>query len=178
MQAVCDRFADVIAFVLVRDVIADDAGPLLEGEQFAQIYAQRMQRLIAPAKEHGLPVAISTPGAIMPLLPMMHEIGFDIIHPSSFDHHAIHAAREAWRDKLVFAGGIPAEALRQSSPKDIKQQVKQACQQLMPGSGYIFGVSGTVTDDIPPENFVAMTQALHQYGRHTHLGASISSDLL
>ncbi len=175
MQAVCDRFSDVISFVLVRDVIADDAGPLLDGDQFAQLYKQRMQRLIAPAKEHGLAVAISAPGAIQPLLPMLHEIGFDIIHPSSFDYRAIRTAREAWRDKLVFAGGIPAETLRRSNAKEIQQQVKQVCQQLTPGSGYIFGVSGMVTDDIPPENFVAMTQALHQYGRHTHLDASISS---
>ncbi len=178
MQAVCDRFADDISFVLIRDVIAHESGALLGKEQLAAIYVQRMRQLIAPAKEHGLAVAISAPGAIQPLLPMLYEIGFDIIHPSSFDYRAIRTAREAWRDKLVFAGGIPAETLQRSSAKEIKQQVKQACQQLTPGSGYIFGASGMVTDDIPPENFVAMTQALHRYGRYTHLGDSIPSDHL
>lgn len=177
MQAVCDRFSDAIAFVLVRDVIANDAGPLLDEGQFAQLYTARMRRLIAPAKEHGLPVAISTPGAITPLLPMLYDIGFDIIHPSSFDYHALHAVKKTWQGKLVFAGGISAETLSQNHPKAIRQQVKQVCQQLTPGSGFIFGVSGAVTDQIPPENYVAMVQALHEYGRHTHLGASIPTNV-
>jgi len=166
MRAVCDRFSGDISFVLVRDVIAYDAGPLLELSQFASVYLQRMQQLIAPAKDHELPVAIAASGAIAPLLPMLNEIGFDIIHPSSFDQNDIRAAKKTWGGKLVFAGGMPADILRYGDQKTIQQQVIETCQHLAFDGGYIFGVSGAISDDIPPENFVAMTQALHQYGRH------------
>ncbi len=165
MRAVCDRFADDIAFVLVRDVIANDTEPLLEQERFAEVYFQRMQRLIAPAKEHGLPAAISTSGAIHSLLPMLHEIGFDIIHPTSFDLAGMRAAKETWQGKLVFAGGISPDILRKGNQKLIEQQVIETCQQLSFEGGYLFGVSGAITDDIPPENFIAMAHALHQHGR-------------
>ncbi len=176
MQAVCDRFADDISFVLVRDVIANAAGPLLPVDQLSQVYHHRMQRLIAPAREHGLPVAISTPGAIAPLLPMLQAIGFDIIHPASGDSRDIEALREAWPDGLVFAGGYPAAALRDGGPTDIAQEVREICTRLGPDGGYIFGVSGAVTDDIPPENFMAMTQALHQYGRYLHASPTPAPD--
>jgi uroporphyrinogen-III decarboxylase len=147
-------------------MIARDAGPLLDLSQFAAVYLRRMQQLIAPAKDHELPVAIAAPGAIAPLLPTLHEIGFDIIHPISFDQNDIRAAKERWRDKLVFAGGVPADILRYGDQETIQQQVIETCQHLASDGGYIFGVSGAISDDIPPKNFVAMTQALHQYGRH------------
>ena len=175
MQAVCDRFADNISFVLVRDVIANDAGPLLELDRFTDLYIQRMQRLIAPARDHELPVAISSPGDVMPLLPMFREIGFDIVHPSSLDYQAIGEAKKAWEDKLVFAGGLHADTLRFGDQQTIQQQVIETCQHLSADGGYIFGVSGTITDDIPPENFVVMTQALHQHGRKIHQGIASPS---
>ena len=176
MQAVCDRFAGNISFVLVRDVIASDAGPLQGMDQFEDIYAQRMQRLIAPAKDHELPVAISTPGDVSSLLPMLHDIGFDIIHPTSFDLADVRAAKEAWQGKLVFAGGMPVDVLRHGDQKTIQQQVIETCQYLAADGGYIFGVSGVISDDIPPENFVAMTQALHQHGRNMR-NISAASDM-
>ena len=176
MQAVCDRFADDISFVLVRDVIADGAGPLLELGQFVDVYARRMQQLIAPAKDHEIPVAISTSGAMAPLLPMLHEIGFDIIQPTSFALQDIRAAKDVWQGRLVFAGGVPTDTLRRGDPQDIERQVIETCQQLAPGGGYIFGVSGDITDDIPPESFVTMTYALHQHGRRTHLSAPATSE--
>jgi len=169
MQAVCDRFADDISFVLVRDVIANDAGPLLGLDRFRDVYFQRMQRLIAPAKDHELPVAISTPGAMTPLLPMLYEIGFNIIQPTSLDHNGIRDAKKSWQGKLVFAGGLSSDTLRYSDQETIQRQVIESCQHLAADGGYIFGVSGAVSDDISPENFVAMTQALHQHGRRTHL---------
>ena len=178
MQAVCDRFADDISFVLVRDVIAHEAGALSGKEQLEALYVQRMQQLIAPAKDHDLPVAISTPGAVAPLLPMLHEIGFDIIHPASLDHNAIRAAKEPWQEKLVFAGGVTSDILRYGDQQVIQQHVREVTQYFAEHSGHIFGVSGTITDDIPPENFVAMTQTLNQHGRHTQWGASFTSDLL
>ena len=178
MQAVCDRFADDIAFVLVKDVIADDDGPLLKIEQFAEIYTQRMKRLIAPARDHGLPVAISTSGKMASLLPLLHDIGFDIIHATSFDGESINAFKETWRGQLVFAGGFPAALLRDGSPQVIQERVQGMCATLAPGGGYIFGVSGTISDDIPPENFVAMTQALHQHGRRLQLDIPSTSDPL
>ena len=164
MQAVCDRFSDDISFVLVRDVIANDTGPLLDLKHFAEVYQHRMQRLIASAKEHGLPVAISSPGMLQSLFPILHEIGFDIVHPISLDYQAMHAARNTWHGKLIFAGGFPIATLRQGDPQSIQQQVVETCQELAADGGYIFGVSGAITDAIPPENFVTMTQALHYQG--------------
>ena len=175
MQAVCDRFADDISFVLVRDAIANDAGPLLPVEQLEKVYVRRMQRLIAPAKDHGLSVAISTPGAIVSLLPTLKQIGFDIIHPASVDGEDIRALADLWPEDMVFAGGMPADLLRDGSPEDVEQQVRDLYVHWVPRKGYIFGVSGVISDETPPENYLAMTQALHQYCRDGQPGIAAVS---
>jgi uroporphyrinogen-III decarboxylase len=100
---------------------------------------------------------------------MLHEIGFDIVHPTSLDYNGLRTAKETWQDKLIFAGGVSADTLRHGDQETIQQQVIESCRQLSADGGYIFGVSGAITDDIPPENYVVMTQALHQHGRNAYL---------
>ncbi|NIV29243.1 MAG: hypothetical protein GWN58_06955, partial [Anaerolineae bacterium] len=53
--AVCDRFAGDLAFVQVDEdlrAVGDDI------ELFMELYPQRMERLIAPARQHGKLVAL------------------------------------------------------------------------------------------------------------------------
>jgi len=166
MRSVCDRFAGELSFVVVRDEIADMANSHIPPNILQELYPERMRRLITPAKEYGLPVAIHTQGDIEQHLALLYDIGFDIIHPASSAANTLRAYKEAWQGKLVFAGGFPVAALRQNNPEEIAQQVKTICAQLSPTGGYLFGVSGAIDENIPPENFVAMTQALHQYGRY------------
>ena len=163
MRSVCDRFANELSFVMVRDEIASMVDARFPPDILQELYAQRMHRLIAPAKQYGLPVAIHSRGDTGRLLPLLHDIGFDIIHSASADANDLRMYKEAWRGKLVFSGGIPAAALRQGDQEDVTQLVNEICTQLSPGGGYIFGVSGLVDDAIVPGNFVAMAQALHQY---------------
>jgi len=165
MQAVSDRFAGELLFVLIKDVVADDAGPLLDIDLLKDVYAPRMKRLIALIRDHELPVAISTPGAINQLLPLFHDIGFDIVHLATSEKNDLYAYQETWPGKFVFAGGFPVSILRDGSHDDIVWQMQKICRRLS-SVDYLFGVSGTIDDDVAPENFVAMTQAFHQCKYH------------
>ena len=64
MRAVCDRFADDIALVMVNDDIAHNTGLLIRHEMFMEIFPDRMKRLIAPAKEHEKLVLMHTDGKL------------------------------------------------------------------------------------------------------------------
>ena len=41
---------------------------------------------------------------------------------------------------------------------------------MAPGGGWVLGSSTSIMEGLPPENFVAMTQAAHKYGRYGSLG--------
>ena len=54
--------------------------------------------------------------------------------------------------------------------KYIDDTVREYCERLGPGGGWVLGSSTSIMEGIPPENFVAMTRAVHKYGRYGALG--------
>ncbi len=170
IRAVCDRFANDLAFILINDDIAHNAGPLISPDMLREIFTPRMKRLIAPAKEHGKLVAMHTDGKLDRLLPLLAEIGFDILHPIQPESNDIWCLRKRWAGKMAIIGNIPTTLLAFGHPEEIEERVKKYCLELAPGGGYVLGSSTSINQDIPPENFLAMVQAVHKYGRYDSLG--------
>jgi len=170
MQAVCDRFAQELAFILVNDDIGHNAGLMIHPDMFMEIFPERMKRLIAPAKAHGKLVAMHTDGKMDKILPILSDIGFDIAHPLEPESNDIFALKKQWGDRLALVGNIPTALLAYGSKEEIEEMVRVYCAGLGPGGGYVLGSSTSIMEGIPPENFVTMTQAVHKYGRYGSLG--------
>jgi uroporphyrinogen-III decarboxylase len=73
----------------------------------------------------------------------LHEIGFDIVHPIAPESNDIFEIKRSWAGKIALIGNIPTTLL---------------------------GSSTGIVEGIPPENLVAMTKAVHKYGRYGALG--------
>jgi LacI family transcriptional regulator len=170
MRTLCDRFANDLAFVLINDDITHNAGLFIHPEMFMEIFPHRMKRLIAPAKEHGKLVAIHTDGRIGEVMPILHDIGFDLVHPVQPESNDIFALKEQWVGRMSLVGNIPTSLLAYGHKEEIEAMVKEYCVKLAPGGGYILASSSSIMDGIPPENFVAMIQAVHKFGRYGSLG--------
>lgn len=170
VRAVCNRFADDLAFVLINDDIAFNTGLALPPDIFSDIFPHRMQRLILPAKEHGKLAAIHTDGKIDEALPILRDLGFDAVHPVQPECNDIFGLKRQWAGKLAFVGNIPTDVLAHGSKREIEEKVRDHCIKLAPGGGYVLGSSQGISEDIPPENFVAMIEATHKYGRFGSLG--------
>ncbi len=170
VQAVCDRFSEDLAFVLVDDDIADSAGLMMPPDMFLEIFPHRIERLIAPVKERGKLVAVHTTGKMDKVLPILSAVGFNVVHPVEPECNDIFELKKQWAGKLALAGSIPAALLAHGGPEEIEEKVKDYCVKLAPGGGYVLGSSTGITESIPPRNFVTMTQAVHKYGRYGALG--------
>lgn len=170
MRAVCDRFADDLAFVMVNDDIAHNIGPLIHPDMFMEIFPHRMARLVAPAKEHGKLVGIHTDGKLDKILPILDNLGFDFIHPVEPEANDIFSIKADWGHRLALFGNIPTALLLYGHQVDIEARVREYCKKLASGGGFVLGSSASIMPGIPPENFVAMTRAVHKYGRYGALG--------
>jgi hypothetical protein len=164
MQAVCDRFGRELTFVLVNDDIAYNSGLLIRPEMFLEMFPHRMKRLIAPAKACGKLVAMHTDGRMKKVLPIIKEIGFDIAHPIEPESNDIFELKQEWAGRLALVGNIPTPLLAYGTKEQIEETVKEYCERLGPGGGWVLGSSTSIMDGVPPENFVAMTEACHKYG--------------
>ncbi len=166
MRAVCDRFAEDLAFVLVKDEIAHNVGLMIRPDMFEEMFVPRMRQLIAPAKEHGKPVGLYTRGRMEKVLPILERIGFDIVLPMEPECNDLVHLKHQWRGRMAFIGGIPLSLLTYGSWEKIEETVQEACTQLAPGGGYVLGASGPIAEGVPPQNVWVMAQAAHKYGRY------------
>lgn len=170
MRVICDRFADDLAAVRIDDEIADRSGLLLPLEVFRSLFMQRMERFVAPAKDHGKFMLVHTGGKLDQALPILHELGFDAVHPVDTGINDMFVLKELWAGRLALVGNIGADLLAKGSRDEIEEQVRVCCTRLGPGGGYVLSSSGTALDDVPPWAFVALAQAVHKYGRYGALG--------
>ena len=170
MRAVCDRFSDDLALVMINDDVAHNSGLMVHPDAFMDIFPHRMKRLIAPAKEHGKLILMHTDGKMDQVLPILYEIGFDALNPLQPESNDIFELREQWAGKLAFVGNISTTLLAYASREEIEEKVREYCVRLAPGGGYVLSSSTSIMEGIPPENFVTMIQAVHKYGRYGSLG--------
>ena len=170
MRAVCDRFADDLALVMVNDDIGHNAGLMIHPDMFMEIFPHRMKRLIAPAKEHGKLVLMHTDGKMDDILPILYDVGINVNHPVEPESNDIFQVKKKWAGKMALVGNIPTVLLAYGSKEEIEERVREYCIKLAPGGGYVLGSSTSIMDGIPPENFVTMIKAVHKYGCYGSLG--------
>lgn len=170
MQAVCDRFADDLALVMVNDDIGHNAGLMIHPDMFLEIFPHRMKRLIGPAKERGKKVLMHTDGKMDNILPILYDVGIDVCHPIEPESNDLAEVKKKWAGKIALIGNIPTVLLAFGSKEEIEEQVREYCIKVGPGGGYVLGSSTSIMDGIPPENFVTMIEAVHKYGRYGSLG--------
>jgi LacI family transcriptional regulator len=166
MRAVCDRFASDLALVLVEDDIAHSTGLLIHPDMFQEIFPQRMQRLLAPAKEHGKLVVFHSNGHVDKVVGALSGIGFDALHMGDYDFDSTVALRRQWQGRLALIGALSPLMLTYGSQQEIEDEVQRHCAELAPGGGYVLGLSASITEGIPPQNLVGLVQAVHRYGRY------------
>ena len=170
MRAVIDRFGDDLALVMVNDDIGHNSGLLISPKMFIQIFPHRMKRLIAPAKDHGLKVLMHTDGKLDGILPILYDIGIDANHPIEPESNDIVEVKKKWAGKMALIGNVHTPLLAFGTKDEVEAKVKEYCEKLGPGGGWVCGSSTSIMDGIPPENFVAMIRAVHRYGRYGALG--------
>jgi uroporphyrinogen decarboxylase len=173
MDEVCTKFGNQIAFFMVNDDIGYNDGLMINPDMFMEIFPRRMRRLIAPAKDLGKLLLMHTDGKMDKIIPILHDIGIDAVHPIEPESNDIFQVKKQWAGRIALIGNIPTVLLAYGSKEEIGERVREYCTNLAPGGGYVLGSSTSIMEGIPPENFVAMTEAVHKYGRYGSLGVRV-----
>ena len=108
-------------------------------------------------------------GSIRSLLPDLIEAGYDIINPVQTNCHGMEARslkQDFGKDICFWGGGCDTRAvLNQASPAMVKEQVKERLDIFMPGGGFVFNTVHNILPEVPPDNIVAMFEAIQEYNK-------------
>ncbi len=109
-------------------------------------------------------------GDVFPLIEDFIDIGVDILNPiqtSSGKMSNLAALKKRFGRNIVFCGGIDSHrVLPYGSVEEVRQEVRRVIDLLGPGGGTMIGAVHTVMNDVPPENILAMVDAVEEFGRY------------
>jgi len=175
MSRSADFFAELVRLSVAAGIdilfAADDfafkSGLLVRPSIFAAMWRKPFERILAPAREAGIPIMFHSDGKIDDAIDMLLEMGVDGItpmDPSGIDYRCY---KKRYGERLTLFGNIDITwPLVEGSPADVKRDVCEHMEILKPGGRWVAASSHSIVNYIPHENFVAMIDAFHDQGRY------------
>jgi len=109
-------------------------------------------------------------GDVAPLIGDFIDIGVDILNPIQTSTGSISdlpSLKKRFGKNMVFCGGIDSHRILPfGSVEEVRQEVRRVMQALGPGGGCMIGAVHTVMNDVPPENVLAMVDAVEEFGHY------------
>jgi uroporphyrinogen decarboxylase len=156
-------YIDVILF---GDDLGMQTGPQMSPKMYREFFKPRHARLWARAKElANVKVMLHCCGGVRPLLADLIDAGLDAINPVQISCRGMDAAglkRDFGRDITFWGGGCETQwLLTHATPAEVREHVQKQVAILRPGGGFVFQQVHNILADVPPQNVVAMLEAVN-----------------
>ncbi len=157
-----------VKIVYTGDDYAYNKGPLMSPRHFREFFFPGLCRVIQGYKDLGLYVIKHTDGNLWPILDMIIDSGIDCLDPidpvAGMDLGEVNAK---YGHRVALKGNVDcAQLMTFGTPDEVIEATKGALCKGMPGGGVILSSSNSIHSSVKPENYVAMLQALREYGRY------------
>lgn len=160
-----------VMMVSEADDLASQDRCLCSPDLYRKLIKPRHTKLFSFIKKQArVPVKIfyHSCGAVRPLIPDLIESGIDILNPvqvSAAGMNTKELKKEFGRDLTFYGGGVDTQRiLPHGKPQEVRDAVKRRIDDLAPGGGFIFNTVHNIQADVPPENILAMWEALQEFG--------------
>jgi uroporphyrinogen decarboxylase len=159
---------DIIGFA---DDMGMQTGTQISQEMYRKFFKSRHAILWKHAKSRfpHLKVALHSCGSVYSLLKDLIEAGLDIIQPvqiSAKDMDLKKLKKEFGRDIVFWGGGCDTkEILPFGTVNQVKKHVKENVRIMVKGGGFVFQQVHNILANVPPQNIVAMFEAVSEESR-------------
>ena len=140
---------------------------LLSRQMFNQFFTMPLKELVDQAKSFGLRAMMHSCGAVSEIIPDIINCGFDALDPVQYTASGMLAKvlKDKFGQSITFHGCISAQKILPSgSVSDVCEHVREVCEIMKPGGGYIFTSDQAITRDVPVENVLEMYRAIDDCG--------------
>jgi len=143
------------------DDVAFNSGPMFS----PAFYRSRiLPKEKAVAATFTRPLITHSDGNMTPLLDDWLQLGQQAIHPLQPDVMDIQLVKQRYGHRVALVGNIFMSDLVRKTPAEIEAQVLRRIETVGRDGGYIVSSSNSLTDDMKPENVLAMRDAIRKYG--------------
>ena len=166
-----DEIGDNIDIIKIGDDLGTQHSLMISPKMYREIIKPLHADLIQTIKARtDAKILFHTDGDVFPLMDDLIEIGIDILNPiqtSAGKMANLAELKERYGKQLVLCGAIDThQVLPMGTPEEVRQEVKRVIEALGPGGGYLLSSVHTITDEVPPENILAMVDAAVEFGHY------------
>ncbi len=166
-----EELGDHVDMIKIGDDIGTQDSLLMSPKMYRELLKPIHADYISFIKERTkAKVFFHTDGDVRPLIDDFVEIGVDILNPiqtSAGKMSDLASLKKRFGKEIVFCGGIDTHRiLPYGTPEEVRQEVRRVIGLLGEGGGYMVASVHTVMNDVPPENVLAMVDAVEEFGHY------------
>jgi uroporphyrinogen decarboxylase len=168
LEQVCRAVGDMADICRFGDDLGTNNGPFLSPAMYRRFFKPRHARLCRYVHQHTrMKTFLHSCGSIRALLPDLIEAGFDILNPVQTNCRGMEPAalKRDFGAAICFWGGgcDTRHVLPLASPAEVRQHVLERLKIFAPGGGFVFNTVHNILPDVPPQNIVAMFDAVREF---------------
>jgi len=168
LEKVCNAVGDIVDVIRFGDDLGMSTGPFMDAETYRTLFKPRHKMLCDYVKSHSnMHSYIHSCGSISLLMPHMIDAGIEIFNPvqtNSYNMAPDYLKKEFGNDCTFWGGGIETVGtLNNGTPAQVREQVLERLEIFSLGGGYVFNTVHNILPDVPPQNVIAMFDAIKEF---------------
>lgn len=171
-DALLDEIGDVVDIVGEGDDYGTQQSQLIAPEQFREYYVPHFTRVLQfiKNKKPDVKILFHSCGNVRPIIPDLIEMGVDILNPvhvTAAGMEPVQLKKDFGKYIVFWGGGVDTQhVLPSGTPEQVKDDVKRNIEALAPGGGFVFSTVHNIQAEVPPQNIIAMLEALKEFGKY------------
>jgi uroporphyrinogen decarboxylase len=162
---------DNLDIIKIGDDIGTQNSLLMSPKMYRKILKPIHADFIAFIKQRTkAKVFFHTDGDVFDLIPDFIEIGVDILNPiqtSAGKMSNLAELKSRFGKDLTFCGAVDTHhILPTGTIQDVRDEVRRVTDIMAPGGGYMLASVHTIMNEVPPENILAMVDAVEEFGKY------------
>jgi uroporphyrinogen decarboxylase len=164
-----DQCGDVIDMIKIGDDLGTQENLMISPRMYRRMLKPLHAEMIALIKQKTkAKVFFHTDGDVFNLIEDFIEIGVDVLNPiqtSAGKMSNLEELKKQYNKRIVFCGAMDTQKiLPHGTTEEVKQEVRRVINILGQDGGYMLATVHTVMNEVPPENVLAMVDAVEEYG--------------
>lgn len=168
ISMICKYVGDLVDVICIADDYGENSGPFMNPSLIRQLIKPKLKEVCEYIKKNSsMSILLHCCGSIIPLIPDFIEVGIDILNPVQINAKGMDPKylKANFGDDIVFWGGgaDTRNVINRKSPKEVKKHVIELLKIFSEGGGYIWNTVHNILPDVPPENIIAMIDAVNDF---------------
>ncbi len=171
--AACGPYLQCVRFA--GDDMGQQSGMLMSPRMFRRVIKPHFARYYGAARalinqvDPQIKIMAHTDGDVYPIIPDYIEMGLDVLNPvqpyvAEMEQDKLKAE---FGDRLSFHAAIDIQRVMPfGTPQEVTAEAIKTMRTLGPGGGYILAPTHYLQADVPPQNVIALRDAVLEHGHY------------